>query len=1125
MTHDRWNTTRHRRGRTRTRGRRMPFVTAGLALLALTAPAPALADVTNTLDFDALAVGTAIDTEYAAQGISFTTAVPATGLPIATNVGGSAHSGSAVAQSSCFGCEFVPHTMKAVLSTLASGVSLRAGIDADTCTWDVPLRLEARGADGSIVGSQSLSVPASGYHTAMNVVTGVANIASFTLRTTAPGDAGCRFGIDDVSITGPDVPPPPDFSLDTTTGVAELRQGASTTVPITVNRFNGSNGNINFAVTGLPSGVSGAFAPNPLTGTGGATMLTLNATDTAPLVATPTTVGVAAAPAGGAVGPATRAQNFMLRVVPNWTLHVAPNPIVVPSCGSGSSTIYVNRAIGFPGAVSLSRSGLASGLSASISPATSTPPGSGALSTLHELRITKVGTGGMADSTLTINSSSGSLPAVAQSIAVHRVAGSITSFEPTVADAPRDLHAGTSVTIHGTGLCPGSRVRFGNPLADVTPSPLAFGSGGTSVTVQVPRLATSGPITVVSPDGTMSSPGSLTVRTARSTEGFAFDNYDHPGTSFSDLEATFGSEDTNISVDLCWPFGCDVTTPIPNPLTYLFIAIADEALAGEGSCWGISVTSQQIMTGRVPIARFAPAGATNPFQLNAATGPASALRTHIRRWHVVQLSSEFIQSYVSTAASNPVIGVSAIRNELRGELAAGRNPILALRNGGGGHVLVVHDLRDTPEGGFELDVYDSNIPYGSDEEGGDGAVHADRMARSTVTMSAAGHWIHRGAYSGGAWSGGLSSFIQVPFGDIPRDPTLPTSISGLLSLIVPFAADGSVEQIRDDHGHTLLNADGTANENPLTGIPGATVFRGLTGGNSRPVYAVPAGTPVVEELAARRGATYGHGLVGPGFAAKVDGLQGSGRSDLMRFDARAGAIDLDPAAPAGAMHVSLARSERDGDQRSVELAIAGADAGRQHVALGRGDDDLDYTAGGSSTVQASIAWTGSHGRPGSVRLPAVHLTGGDRLTIAPKRWSRLDETTLVLTVRGRSGALRMRRSVEPTTRSDRWVHHASIAARTVHGNRRRVVVRSSLGRLPRGTRVMQVLEVRRGGTLVKRVVRTLHGVRAQRAARTWTVDLRFADGRYSLRAGTTVIAPGRAVTTSTASARRAFRAR
>ena len=61
-------------------------------------------------------------------------------------------------------------------------------------------------------------------------------------------------------------PPPPDFSLSASPGSQTIVQGATTTYTTTITRISGFGDAVSLAVTGLPSGASGVFSPNPATG-------------------------------------------------------------------------------------------------------------------------------------------------------------------------------------------------------------------------------------------------------------------------------------------------------------------------------------------------------------------------------------------------------------------------------------------------------------------------------------------------------------------------------------------------------------------------------------------------------------------------------------------------------------------------------------------------------------------------------------------------------------------------------------------------------------------------------------------------------------------------------------------
>src|SRR5215470_11485450 len=70
----------------------------------------------------------------------------------------------------------------------------------------------------------------------------------------------------------------PGFTLLASPGSLAVLQGTSGSITITINPLNGFSGNVNLAVTGLPSGVGTAFSSNPATTT---SLLTLTANGTA----------------------------------------------------------------------------------------------------------------------------------------------------------------------------------------------------------------------------------------------------------------------------------------------------------------------------------------------------------------------------------------------------------------------------------------------------------------------------------------------------------------------------------------------------------------------------------------------------------------------------------------------------------------------------------------------------------------------------------------------------------------------------------------------------------------------------------------------------------------------------
>jgi Pro-kumamolisin, activation domain/Bacterial Ig-like domain (group 3)/MBG domain (YGX type)/FG-GAP-like repeat len=183
----------------------------------------------------------------------------------------------------------------------------------------------------------------------------------------------------------------PGFSLYGIYGVS-VNQGTSATSTLTVSPQYGFTGNVSLSTTGLPGGVTASFSPNPTTGS--ATM-TLSAASTAAPGSTSFTIT-------GTSGSITNSITTQVSVNQgSFSLAMAPNKITLVPGGSGKSTIDIVPVNSFASPVVLTASGLPSGVTASISPATIT--GSSTLT------LTADSTAQAGSSTLTITGSSGAL--------------------------------------------------------------------------------------------------------------------------------------------------------------------------------------------------------------------------------------------------------------------------------------------------------------------------------------------------------------------------------------------------------------------------------------------------------------------------------------------------------------------------------------------------------------------------------------------------------------------------------------------------------------------------------------------------------------------------------------------
>ncbi len=113
-------------------------------------------------------------------------------------------------------------------------------------------------------------------------VSGGGSISSGGLFT-AGGTAGGPFtvtassgGVDGMASVTVTPAPVGDFSLTPSPSSRSIRSGSSTTFTVTVNTVNGFAGSVTLAATGLPSGATASFSPNPTTGTSILTIRTVS---------------------------------------------------------------------------------------------------------------------------------------------------------------------------------------------------------------------------------------------------------------------------------------------------------------------------------------------------------------------------------------------------------------------------------------------------------------------------------------------------------------------------------------------------------------------------------------------------------------------------------------------------------------------------------------------------------------------------------------------------------------------------------------------------------------------------------------------------------------------------------
>jgi subtilase family serine protease len=149
----------------------------------------------------------------------------------------------------------------------------------------------------------------------------------------------------------------PSFSLTSSASSLTVPRAGSGSSSISVAGQNGFNGTVGLAVSGLPSGVTAAFSPSSTTGK---SSLTFNAGSTA-------TAGIATVTVTGVSGTLTSTTTIVLTVTaPNFTLSLLPVTLGLPRGATAAGMVTVTAQNGFSGSVTLSASGLPSGVTAAF---------------------------------------------------------------------------------------------------------------------------------------------------------------------------------------------------------------------------------------------------------------------------------------------------------------------------------------------------------------------------------------------------------------------------------------------------------------------------------------------------------------------------------------------------------------------------------------------------------------------------------------------------------------------------------------------------------------------------------------------------------------------------------------
>lgn len=175
---------------------------------------------------------------------------------------------------------------------------------------------------------------------------------------------------------------PPDFAVSATPASSIVRPGTGASYMVTVAPSNGFDGNVSFAVTGLPSGVTPTFTPGSLFGSGSST-LSLATSSSTPAGSYPLTITATS----GTLSHSTQ----VTLVVADFSVSASPSSQTVRRGSKTSYTVTITALGPFSSVVSFSASGVPKRTSASFSPTSVSGSGTSTL-TISTNRNSPTGT-------------------------------------------------------------------------------------------------------------------------------------------------------------------------------------------------------------------------------------------------------------------------------------------------------------------------------------------------------------------------------------------------------------------------------------------------------------------------------------------------------------------------------------------------------------------------------------------------------------------------------------------------------------------------------------------------------------------------------------------------------------
>jgi hypothetical protein len=226
-----------------------------------------------------------------------------------------------------------------------------------------------------------------------------ATVTPGTYMLTVTGTATSGSHTATLALTVP-TPVTNDFSISLSPTALTVAQGASGTDTVSTAVTSGSAESISLSASGLPTGATASFSPTSVTSGGSSTLTISVGASVTPGTYTVTVTGTATSGSHNA----TLTLTVPTPVTNDFSLSLSPTSLTITQGASGTDTVSTAVTSGSAETVSLSATGLPSGVTASFSPTSVTSGGSSTLT----LTASATATTGTATVTVTGTAASGS---------------------------------------------------------------------------------------------------------------------------------------------------------------------------------------------------------------------------------------------------------------------------------------------------------------------------------------------------------------------------------------------------------------------------------------------------------------------------------------------------------------------------------------------------------------------------------------------------------------------------------------------------------------------------------------------------------------------------------------------